>query len=158
MSHSGEYYYLRASVTIIGLLWWKDTDFLNVSAGRELKNQSTISSFDKWGLHPLTWSSTDQRQWPLSYIRSHRRRGHCGWACQITLCHWWKYSHFHGPGLSDVVHSQKLWPRPVLSASKKEAIVPYSFHKKPWGWQKNWSQRVCDDTFLHLILNRNWVM
>lgn len=27
--------------------------------------------------------------------------------------------------------SQKLWPRPVLSASKKEAIVPYGFHKKP---------------------------
>lgn len=48
MSYSGDYYYLSASVTIIGLLWWKDTDFLNVSGRRKLNHQSTISSFDKW--------------------------------------------------------------------------------------------------------------
>lgn len=48
MSHSGDYYSLSASVTIIGLLQWRDTDFLNVSARKELTdNESTVSLLDK---------------------------------------------------------------------------------------------------------------
>lgn len=87
MSDSGDYYYPDASVTIIGFLWWKDTDFLNVSARRELTdNQSTVSSFDKREIHPLTLPSTDQFHLPLRYIESYRRQDHSCREGQTTLC------------------------------------------------------------------------
>lgn len=85
-SHSGGHYCPSASLTIIGLLWRKDTDFFNVSTRRELKDgQSTISSLDKWGMHPLTLSSTDQCHLPLRYIKSYRV---VNWTYSTTYSQW----------------------------------------------------------------------
>lgn len=85
-SHSGGHDCPSASLTVTGLLWRKDTYFFNVSTRRELTDgQSTISSLDKWGMHPLTFSSTDQCHLPLRYITSYRV---VNWAYGATYSPW----------------------------------------------------------------------
>lgn len=124
MSHSGDYYNLSASVTIIGLLWWKDTDFLNVSARKELKIKAQ-------SLHLTSQESTLELCRPLTKRTCPERYGRHPPSCregQNMSCRWWQYRSSQRPGWSGLARSQKFWLWPVPSASRKKKIAPFYCH------------------------------